>query len=154
MSLGHDLFNCLHIFFPSSSVERWIRDAIPKTYDKPFCYNGFEKGRHFLPCGGHRGWFFRQEVSQVYVFGCFELNKGFNGRHVGSCSPSILMREPFVFSKSAHGASDVTSSEVKVYKPPVLRSRVGCRDTVALIVCVSIAGQSTTTQAQQLPQLQ
>lgn len=64
------------------------------------------------------------------------------------------MRDPFVFSKSARGTSDVTSTQVKVYEAPVLCSRVGRRDTVALIVCVSIAGQSLTTQAQQLAQLQ
>lgn len=114
----------------------------------------YRSQRHFLLCGGHRGWCFHQEVSQVYVFGRLRLNKGFNGHHVGSYSPSILMRDPFVFSKSARGTSDVTSTKVKVYKAPVLCSRVGCRDIVALSVCVSIAGQSSTAQAQQLPQLQ
>lgn len=75
--------------------------------------------RHLSPCGGHRGWVSRLEVSLVYAFGRFRLNKGFNGHHVGSCSPSILMRDPFVFSKSAHGTSDVTSTKVKVHEPPV-----------------------------------
>lgn len=53
------------------------------------------------PCGGHG--FFCRGLSHVYVFGCFRLNKGFNGHHVGSGSPAVLTRDPFVFSKSAHG---------------------------------------------------
>lgn len=66
-----------------------------------------------------------------------------------------FLRGTPLFSVNQHTeTSDVASAEVKVHQPPVLRSRVGRRDTVALIVCVSIAGQSTTTRAQQLAQLQ